>query len=102
MRSFIDLDRTLGSQPVRLGARLARLDVGRGREALYRDQLPEVLRAPADGTPGSPTPCGSATETSASAQATETPWTRSCELRRSNQSRCHTSSTFIANSSGTR
>src|SRR3972149_3594468 len=48
MRSFIDLDRTLGSQPVRLGARLARLDVGRGREALYRDQLPELLRALAD------------------------------------------------------
>jgi Fic family protein len=50
MRSFIDLDRTLGSQPVRLGARLARLDVGRGREALYRDQLPELLRALADET----------------------------------------------------
>lgn len=45
MRSFVDLDRTLGSQPVRLGARLARLDVGRGREAMYRDQLPELLRA---------------------------------------------------------
>ena len=48
MRSFIDLDRTLGCGPVRLGARLARLDVGRGREALYRDQLPELLRALAD------------------------------------------------------
>lgn len=45
MNSFVDLDRTLGSQPIRLGARLARLDVGRGREALYRDQLPELLRA---------------------------------------------------------
>ena len=50
MRSFIDLDRTLGSQPLRLGARLARLDVGRGREALYRDQLPELLRALASET----------------------------------------------------
>lgn len=50
MRSFIDLDRTLGSQPLRLGARLGRLDVGRGREALYRDQLPELLRALADET----------------------------------------------------
>ena len=50
MRSFIDLDRTLGSQPLRLGARLARLDVGRGREALYRDQLPELLRALANET----------------------------------------------------
>ena len=45
LRSFIDLDRILGGQPARLGARLARLDVGRGREGLYRDQLPELLRA---------------------------------------------------------
>jgi Fic family protein len=50
MRSFIDLSRTLGSQPVRLGARLARLDLGRGREALFVDQLPELLRALADAT----------------------------------------------------
>ena len=50
MNSFIDLDRTLGSQPVRLGARLARLDLGRGREDLFRDQLPELLRALADET----------------------------------------------------
>jgi Fic family protein len=50
MRSFIDLGRTLGSQPVRLGARLARLDVGRGREALFRDQLPELLHALANET----------------------------------------------------
>ena len=45
MRSFADLDRTFGGQPPRLGAVLSRLDVGRGREALYRDQLPELLRA---------------------------------------------------------
>lgn len=32
MRSFVDLDRTFGAQPVRLGARLARLDLGRGGE----------------------------------------------------------------------
>jgi Fic family protein len=50
MHSFIDLNRTLGSQPVRLGARLARLDVGRGREALFRAQLPELLGALADET----------------------------------------------------
>lgn len=50
MRSFVDLDQTFGSQPIRLGARLARLDIGRGREALYRDQLPELLRALADET----------------------------------------------------
>ena len=45
MRSFADLDRTFGGQPPRLGVALSRLDVGRGREALYRDQLPELLRA---------------------------------------------------------
>lgn len=50
MNSFIDLDRTLGAQPIRLGARLARLDLGRGREELFRDQLPELLRALADET----------------------------------------------------
>jgi len=38
-------DRTFGSQPTRLGVALARLDVGRGQEALYRDQLPELLGA---------------------------------------------------------
>ena len=43
MRSFVNPDRTFGSQPPRLGVDLARLDVGRGREALYRDQLPELL-----------------------------------------------------------
>jgi len=45
MRSFVDLDRTFGGQPARLGADLARLDFGRGREELYRDQLPELLQA---------------------------------------------------------
>lgn len=50
MRSFINLDRTFGSQPARLGARLARIDVGRGREGLYRDQLPQLLEALAEAT----------------------------------------------------
>lgn len=50
MRSFVDLDRTFGSQPVRLGARLARLDVGRGREGMVRDQLPQLLDALAETT----------------------------------------------------
>lgn len=50
MRSFIDLDRTLGSQPIRLGALLARIDVGRGREGLYLDQLPQLLDALAETT----------------------------------------------------
>jgi Fic family protein len=45
MRSFVDLDRTFGSQPIRMGALFARLDVGRGREGLYRDQLPQLLDA---------------------------------------------------------
>ncbi len=48
MRSFVNLDQTLGSQPVRLGARLARVDVGRGRQGLYRDQLPQLLDALAE------------------------------------------------------
>jgi Fic family protein len=50
MRSFVDLDRTFGSQPREIGARLARIDFGRGREALYRDQLPELLDALAQAT----------------------------------------------------
>jgi Fic family protein len=50
MRSFINLDQTFGSQPVRLGVRLARIDVGRGREGLYRDQLPQLLDALAEAT----------------------------------------------------
>ncbi len=50
MQSFIDVERTLAGQPGRLGSRLARLDVGRGREGMYRDQLPELLRALSDET----------------------------------------------------
>jgi len=50
MRSFVDLERTLGSQPLKLGSRLARLDFGRGREGPYRDQLPELLRVLAEET----------------------------------------------------
>lgn len=50
MRSFVDLGRTFGAQPLRLGARLARLDVGRGRESMYRDQLPQLLEALAEMT----------------------------------------------------
>jgi Fic family protein len=43
MNSFIDLDRTFAGQPRSLGPLLHRIDVGRGREELYRDQLPELL-----------------------------------------------------------
>ncbi len=44
MRSFIDLDATFHGQPRELGPVLARIDTGRGREQLFEDQLPEVLK----------------------------------------------------------
>lgn len=44
MRSFIDLDTTFHGQPRELGPLLARIDTGRGREQLYADQVPQVLR----------------------------------------------------------
>ena len=44
MRSFVDLDATFGSQPPSLGAKLSRIDTGRGREQLFEDQMPEVLQ----------------------------------------------------------
>jgi|SRR5579864_450931 len=50
MQSFVDIERTFGSQPARLGPVLARIDVGKGREQLYVDQLPELVRALADQT----------------------------------------------------
>jgi Fic family protein len=43
MKSFIDLDLTLGSQPRDLGPVLSRIDVGKGKEQLFEDQRPEVL-----------------------------------------------------------
>lgn len=44
MWSFVDLDRTFAGQPRELGAILARVDTGRGREQLFLDQVPEALR----------------------------------------------------------
>jgi Fic family protein len=44
MNSFVDLDRTLGNQPRELGVTLAQIDTGRGRERLFEDQQPELLR----------------------------------------------------------
>lgn len=44
MRSFSNLDTTFAGQPRELGPLLARIDTGRGREQLFRDQIPEVLR----------------------------------------------------------
>jgi Fic family protein len=44
MRSFVDLDKTFSDQPRQLGAILARIDTGRGRERLFENQMPELLR----------------------------------------------------------
>jgi Fic family protein len=43
VRSFADLDRVIGQVPSRVVNLLSTVDVGRGSEALYRDQLPGVL-----------------------------------------------------------
>lgn len=43
MRSFAALDQLLGSVPGPLVMRLSRIDTGRGRQQLYRDQLPQLL-----------------------------------------------------------
>lgn len=43
MFSFIDIDRAFAGQPRQLGAVLARIDTGRGRERLFADQMPELL-----------------------------------------------------------
>jgi Fic family protein len=50
MRSFANIEKTFGGQPPQLGAVLARIDLGRGREELYRDQVPELLRSLASQT----------------------------------------------------
>ena len=50
MQSFVDFDLTLGRQPPRLGALLARIDVGCGREDLFADQLPQLLASLAEET----------------------------------------------------
>ncbi|GAA4566315.1 Fic family protein [Micromonospora coerulea] len=43
MRSFADLDRCIGRVPGSIVTTLRTVDVGRGSEALYRDQLPGLL-----------------------------------------------------------
>ncbi len=50
MKSFVDMDHTFAGQPARLGVLLQRVDVGRGREELFTDQLPELLSALAEQT----------------------------------------------------
>jgi Fic family protein len=44
MRSFVDLDKTFSGQPRELGVILARIDTAKGREGLFEDQRPELLR----------------------------------------------------------
>jgi Fic family protein len=48
VRSFVDLDQLIGQVPARLVTTLSAVDVGRGSEALYRDQLPGLLSQLAD------------------------------------------------------
>jgi Fic family protein len=43
MRGFADLERTIGRVPADVVTRLSQIDIGRGSEALYRDQLPGLL-----------------------------------------------------------
>lgn len=43
MLSFVDLDRSLGSVPGSVVMKLARVDLGKGREDLFRNQLPALL-----------------------------------------------------------
>lgn len=48
MRSFIDLDRFIGSVPFDVVASLRAVDTGRGSEALFRDKLPALLTSLAE------------------------------------------------------
>lgn len=50
MKSFIDLESRISGQPPRLGVRLGRIDGARGREQMYRDQLPQALLGLAEQT----------------------------------------------------
>ena len=43
MRSFSELDRVIGRVPAAVVTALSSVDVGRGSEALYQDQLPALL-----------------------------------------------------------
>lgn len=50
VKTFYDVDDKLAGQPPRVGVLLSRVDVGKGREGLHLDQLPELLSALADQT----------------------------------------------------
>ena len=43
MLSFVDLDRSLAFVPGPVVVQLAHVDMGRGREELFRNQLPALL-----------------------------------------------------------
>lgn len=43
MKSFIDLDKTFSNQPRQVSVFLSTIDSGRGREALFIDQRPQLL-----------------------------------------------------------
>src|SRR5262245_33590069 len=43
MQSFLDVEKTFSGQPRELGPLLARIDTGKGREDLFKGQLPELL-----------------------------------------------------------
>ena len=45
MRSFGDQEQAFEGMPAGLGVQLSRVDVGRGREGLFRDQLPALLES---------------------------------------------------------
>lgn len=45
MNSFIDPTRRFMGQPPRVGVALGHIDVGKGQEARFQDQLPQILRA---------------------------------------------------------
>ena len=48
LRSFADLDALIGLVPAEVVSRLSAIDIGRGSEALYRDQMPGLLTELAD------------------------------------------------------
>ncbi len=48
MRSFPDLEARLGLVPAQVVTRLSTIDIGRGSQALYRDQMPGLLTELAD------------------------------------------------------
>jgi Fic family protein len=48
LRSFTDLDAVIGMVPSHVVTRLSAIDIGRGSEALYRDQMPGLLTQLAD------------------------------------------------------